>query len=235
MTVPESDAADAPGAVLFDVDGTLMDTVYLHTVAWWEAFRQNGHTVTMSRIHRCIGMGGDHLLDELLGEDRDEDDSAAAKAAHDALYAQYWSRLVPLPGARDLLRTCADRGWRVVLASSASGPEAEAMVRALDADEAITAVTTAEDVSASKPSPDLVHQALERAGVPADRAVFVGDAVWDVEAAGRAKVPCVGVLTGGWSREELTGAGARAVYETPADLLDRIGDSLLDRPPGASP
>jgi HAD superfamily hydrolase (TIGR01509 family) len=233
MTVPGPDTADA--AVLFDVDGTLMDTVYLHTVAWWEAFRQNGHTATTARIHRCIGMGSDHLLDELLGADRDEEESAAARAAHDAIYAQYWTRLVPLPGARDLLKACAGRGWRVVLASSASGPEADVMVRALDADEAITAVTTAEDVSSSKPAPDLVRKALERAAVPADRAVFVGDAVWDVQAAGRAQVPCLGLLTGGWSRGELAGAGAAAVYTSPEDLLARLDDSLLARPAGTGP
>jgi HAD superfamily hydrolase (TIGR01509 family) len=219
--------------VLFDVDGTLMDTVYLHTVAWWEAFRQNGHAVTTARIHRCIGMGSDHLLDELLGEGRDSEESAAAKAAHDALYAQFWSRLAPLPGARDLVKACAERGWRVVLASSASGPEAEVMTRALDVGESITAVTTADDVSSSKPAPDLVEQALDRAGVPPDRAVFVGDAVWDVKAAGRAGVPCLGLLTGGWSREELTGAGARSVHDTPADLLADLDRSLLARLPGS--
>jgi phosphoglycolate phosphatase-like HAD superfamily hydrolase len=123
----------------------------------------------------------------------------------------------------------------VVLASSASGPEAEVMVRALDADRAITAVTTADDVSSSKPAPDLVQQALERAGVAPERAVFVGDAAWDVEAAGRAGVPCLAVLTGGWTREELAGAGAEAVYESPADLLARLDGSRLARPPGPRP
>jgi HAD superfamily hydrolase (TIGR01509 family) len=234
MTGPEPSSGDthgARGAALFDVDGTLMDTVYLHTVAWWESLRQQGHQVTMATIHRRIGMGSDHLLDALLGEDRDHDEDDALSAAHDTLYAQYWSRLVPLPGASDLLRACAERGWTVVLASSAKGPEAEVMVRALDADEAITAVTTSDDVSSSKPAPDLVHQALEKAGVRAEQAVFVGDAAWDAEAARKAGVRCLGLLTGGWNRQELTDAGAEAVYETPAELLAALDDSALAAPP----
>ncbi|SFF59604.1 haloacid dehalogenase superfamily, subfamily IA, variant 3 with third motif having DD or ED/haloacid dehalogenase superfamily, subfamily IA, variant 1 with third motif having Dx(3-4)D or Dx(3-4)E [Actinacidiphila alni] len=229
MTEPES-AED--GAVLFDVDGTLMDTVYLHTVCWWEALRQHGHQVTMARIHRGIGMGSDHLLDALLGDDHDHDEDADLSAAHDALYGQFWSRLAPLPGASELLRACAGHGWKVVLASSAKGPEAEVMIRALDAGAAITAVTTADDVSSSKPAPDLVQQALEKAGVPAGRAVFVGDAAWDAKAARKAGVRCLGVLTGGWTRQELTDAGAEAVYESPAELLDRLDGSALAAPPG---
>jgi HAD superfamily hydrolase (TIGR01509 family) len=211
-----------PGAVLFDVDGTLMDTVHLHTVAWWEALRQGGHRVTMVRIQRSIGMGSDHLLDALLGEDRDRGGDDTLRSAHDALYAQYWSRLVPLPGAADLLRACADRGLRVVLASSASAEEADVMVKALGAGDVLHAVTTADDVESSKPAPDLVEQALDRAGVPAERAVYVGDAVWDAQAARKAGVRCIGLLTGGFVRQELTDAGAEEVYDTPADLLDAL-------------
>ncbi|WP_328471567.1 HAD family hydrolase [Streptomyces sp. NBC_00448] len=231
MTAPETVGGDAGGAVLFDVDGTLMDTVYLHTVAWWEALRQKGAHVTTARIHRCIGMGSDHLLDALLGEDRDRDGGEALSAAHDTLYAQYWSRLAPLPGAPDLLRACAARGWRVVLASSAKEEEAQVMIRALDVGDVIDAVTTASDVSSSKPAPDLVQQALEKAGVAAGRAVFVGDAAWDGKAARKAGVRCVGLLTGGWTREELGGAGMEAVYDSPQELLDRLDHSALAAPP----
>jgi HAD superfamily hydrolase (TIGR01509 family) len=220
----------SPGAALFDVDGTLMDTVQLHTVAWWEALRQSGRTVAMTDIQRAVGMGSDHLLDALAGEDRDRSGDSGLSAAHDALYAQYWSRLAPLEHAADLVRACASRGLRVVLASSASGKEADVMMRALDAGDAVHAVTTADDVESSKPAPDIVHQALDRAGVPAERAVFVGDAVWDLQAARKAGVTGLGVLTGGgFSREELLDAGAAHVYRSPADLLGHLDDSPLGR------
>lgn len=233
MTDP--DARDEPAAALFDVDGTLMDTVYLHTVSWWEALRQQGHHVPMARIHRSIGMGSDHLLDALLGEQRDREGDEALASAHLALYAQYWSRLLPLPGAADLLRACAERGWRVVLASSASGKEADVMTGALDADEAIFAVTTADDVSSSKPAPDLVERALARAGVSARRAVFVGDAVWDAQAAVKAGVRCLSLLSGGFSPQELQDAGSESVYASPADLLGRLDHSALAAPPAGDP
>ncbi|MEV6793446.1 HAD family hydrolase [Streptomyces sp. NPDC051320] len=217
-------------AVLFDVDGTLMDTVYLHTVAWWEALRQNGHRVPMAAVHRSIGMGSDHLLNRLLGEDRERDGDQAMSAAHDALYAQYWSRLEPLDGAADLLKACADRGWSVVLASSASADEFQVMKDALGADRAIDAGTKGDDVRRSKPSPDLVQQALKRADVPPERAVFVGDAVWDAQAARQVGVRSLGVLSGGISRQELLEAGVEEVYDDPADLLAKIEQSLLSSP-----
>jgi len=214
-------------AVLFDVDGTLVDTNYLHATTWWQAFRQHGHTVPTANVHRAIGMGSDKLLDHLLPADRDRDADDAIRSAHTALYAQYWSRLAPFDGAADLLRACSRRGRRVVLASSAAVPELEALRAALDADDAIADATSASEVEESKPSPDLVRLALERAGVPAERAVFVGDTRWDVEAAERAGLRCVCVLTGGWSWDELTRAGAAAVYAGPRALLDDLDASPL--------
>src|SRR5919205_1440831 len=169
-------------AVVFDVDGTLVDTTYLHAVTWWEAFRQYGHHVPMARIHRSIGMGSDKLLDHLLPSDRDRSVDNELLAAHTALYAPYWPRLRAFDGAADLLRACADRGLRVVLASSANEREMRALRAALDADEVITAATSATDAEQSKPAPDILEIALERTGVAADAAVFVGDTVWDVQA-----------------------------------------------------
>ncbi|MBS2965271.1 HAD family hydrolase [Actinocrinis puniceicyclus] len=219
------------GAVLFDVDGTLVDTAFLHTVAWWQAFRQADRTVAMARIHRAIGMGSDHLLEHLLGPDRDKDADGELSSAHDALFAAHWPNLRPLDGADHLLRACHRRGWRVVLASSAKDAQLSAMRAALDAEAEIDAVTGADDVQSSKPAPDLVQRALERAGVAAHEAVFVGDTRWDVEAAARAGVPCVGMLSGGWSRAELEQAGAVEVYEDPAELLGKLDASILSRPP----
>ncbi|MYV94914.1 HAD family hydrolase [Streptomyces sp. SID1034] len=140
-------------AALFDVDGTLVDTNHLHVVTWWEAFRQSGHDVTMHDIHRAIGLGSDDLVEHLLGEDRDRDEDEKLAAAHTALYGAYFERLPPLDGARDLLRELASRGWRIVLATSAGGPELKALRRAIDADDVIEGVASADDVSEGKPAP----------------------------------------------------------------------------------
>jgi HAD superfamily hydrolase (TIGR01509 family) len=220
-----------PG-VLFDVDGTLVDTTYLHAVCWWQAFGQVGTDVSMARIHRAIGMGSDHLLDHLLGEDRDRDADAGLESAHAALHATYWTRLRPTAGARSLLQACADRGLAVVLASSASGDELGALRHAIGADDLIDAVTTADDVSSSKPSAQMIDVALERGGVDRDQAVFVGDSVWDVLAARKAGIPCIGLECGGTSAAELTEAGARGVYADPAELVDKLADSEITRSAG---
>ncbi len=219
--------ADLIRAVLFDVDGTLVDSNYLNTVAWWEAFAQAGHDVQMARIHRAIGKGSDQLLGELLPADRDQASDDEIAAAHAALYSVYWSRLRPLPGAARLLRACHENGLRVVLASSAGPRELEVLRAALDADDAIDAVTSAGDVDESKPAPDLVQVALQKAGTSPRGAVFVGDAVWDARACGRAGVSCVGVLSGGTSEAELRAAGAIRVYPGPAELLAAFPASLL--------
>src|SRR6201997_1044130 len=216
-------------AALFDVDGTLVDTNYLHAVTWWEAFGQAGYRVVMADVHRAIGMGSDLMLDELLPADRNKDADAGIRAAHSTLYATYWSRLRPLPGAVGLLRACKRRGLAVVLASSADEPEFNALRAALDAEDAIDAATFSGDVKSSKPAPDLVEVALDKAGVPAGQAVFTGDTVWDVQACQKARVPCIGLLSGGVSRDELTSAGAAEVYPGPGDLLASLAESLLAR------
>lgn len=216
-----------PTAVLFDVDGTLVDSNYLHAVCWWEAFTQAGHDVPMAAIHRAVGMGSDQLLDALLPADRDPNGDDPIRAAHGALYATYWSRQRPLPGAADLLRACKERGLRVVLASSADKREFAALRAALQADDAIDAATSSADVEHSKPAPDLVRIALDKAGVRPDAAVFVGDTVWDVQACATADVPCIGLLSGGISRAELLAAGAAEVYDGPAELLAALPESML--------
>jgi len=212
-------------AAVFDVDGTLVDTNHLHVATWWEAFRQAGHQVPMHAIHRSVGLGSEDLVARLLGEGRDKDQDAELSAAHKALYGQYFDRLPALRDAGRLLRRLDHDGWRVVLATSASGPELSALRRALSADDAITATASADDVEEGKPAPEPVEHALELAGVPVERAVFVGDTVWDMRAGSRAGVRCVGVLCGGIPRADLEEAGAQAVYDDPAHLLAALADS----------
>src|SRR3954453_3739039 len=210
--------------VLFDVDGTLVDTNYLHVVAWWQAFRSQGHEVPMTVLHRTVGQGSDQFVSSILGRD---DDKVAD--AHSDFYGQWKHQLVAFAGAADLLRMTKKAGASVVLATSASEAEAEHLTAAIDADDCIDVVTTQADVDASKPDPDIVNTALSKAGLSAQDAVFVGDTVWDVVAAGRAGVACIGVLTGGISEAEIRDAGAIAVYRDVAHLLDEFDSSPLAR------
>ncbi len=223
-----------PAAVLIDVDGTLVDTNYLHAVTWWQAFGDAGHTVEMAEIHRAIGMGSDHLLDHLLGENRDRSGDEGLSDAHTRYYRGYWERLASLPGAADLLRTCHVSGLRVVLSSSAKPDEMAVLRRAIGADDAIDEVVSSGDVESTKPAPDLVEVALRKAGVRAGQALFIGDSVWDVHAAARAGVPCLALTCGGTSAAELRDAGAVSVHDNPADLLRHLDTSPLSglRPRG---
>ncbi|MVO89508.1 HAD-IA family hydrolase [Streptomyces sp. p1417] len=211
-------------AALFDVDGTLADTNHLHVITWWEAFRQAGHHVATHDIHHAIGLGSTDLVARLLGDDRDTAEDEDISTAHKVLYATYFDRLPALDGARELLYACDARGWRVVLATSAGGAELSALRRAIDADDVIAGVASADDVSAGKPAPDPVHQALDIAGCEPHEALFVGDTVWDMRAARRAGVRGVAVLSGGIPRRDLEAEGAAAVYATPADLLADLDD-----------
>ncbi|MFE9997189.1 HAD family hydrolase [Streptomyces avermitilis] len=214
-------------AAVFDVDGTLVDTNHLHVTTWWEAFRQAGHQVPMHDIHRSVGLGAQDLIAHLLGEDRDQDEVDALSAAHKTLYGTYFDRLHPLKDAGRLLKRLDDDGWTVVLATSAGGSELSALRRAIDADEAIKATASADDVSAGKPAPEPVEHALDLVGIPRERAVFVGDTVWDMRAGSRAGVTCVGVLCGGIPRAALVEAGADAIYRDPEHLLALLPDSPL--------
>ncbi|MEU8437643.1 HAD family hydrolase [Streptomyces sp. NPDC029216] len=218
-----------PRAALFDLDGTLVDTNYLHALTWWQALHQNGHDVPMARIHRAIGMGGDRILEHLLGAEHDHRNDQRLRDAHHALYAAWFDSLPVLDRAPDLLRAIAARGLRIVLASSASADEVEAIRSALGVDDVIAGATSADDVDRSKPAPDLVQQALALIDAAPEEAVFVGDTVWDVKAAARAGVPCVGLLTGGISEAELTAAGPVTVYRDPPELLRALDSSPLIR------
>lgn len=214
-------------AVLFDVDGTLVDSTYLHTVAWWLAFRKAGHTVPQSTIHRSIGMGGDKLVARALGRAVGPEEEQDLKNGHDAIFSTFWPHLVRFDGARELVERCHASGVAVVLASSAKQPELEVLRQVLDADAWITAATSSSDAGESKPEPDIVEAALASAGVDADHAVFVGDAVWDVKACAHLSIPVLGVACGGTSEAELDAAGALETYPGIRELLDGLEGSAL--------
>ena len=213
-------------AVLFDIDGTLVDSNYLHIDAWDRAFASVGHPVDVWRIHRSIGMDSAKLLESLLGAAADELGDEA-KDLHSRFYLESSDRLRAIGGARDLLAELARRGHPVVLATSAPENELEILLGVVDERGAIDAVTSADDVGTAKPDPDLIQIALDRAGVGADSAVMVGDSVWDIVAAARAGVASIGVLSGGFGREELLTAGAVVVYEDVAELLGELDRSPI--------
>src|ERR1700761_4372634 len=213
-------------AVLFDVDGTLVDSNYLHVSAWQRAFAKREVPVDAWRIHRSIGMDGSTLVNDLSGG-VDEDVRDELSSLHSRYYGELSDLLRPLPGARELLRRVAELGLQVVLATSAPESELSILRRVLDCDDVVSHVTSSEDVDTAKPQPDIIQVALDRAGVTAPRAVFVGDAVWDVEACVRAEVPCIGLLSGGAGRDELRSAGAVDVFEDPRELLQNLDETCL--------
>jgi HAD superfamily hydrolase (TIGR01509 family) len=208
--------------VLVDVDGTLVDSNYLTALAWFRAFREHGHTVPMTRLHRLIGMGAGQLIESVIGEADDR-----IEQAHGRHYAPLRREITRLPGARELLVGLADRGLTVVLATSAKPEELETLLRVVDADDAIEHVVSADDVERSKPEPDIFATALRAAQVPAERAMAIGDTVWDVQAAARCALRCICVTSGGISAPELLDAGAAAVYADASELLDHLDASPL--------
>lgn len=215
-------------AVLFDIDGTLVDSNYLHVHAWHRAFAALDVDVASWRVHRRIGMDGSTLLTELLG-DSDSETAERAKELHDRFYTDAADLIRPLPAGRDVLDAVGRMGLQVVLATSAPEHELDILRRVLDRDDLVSTMTSSNDVETAKPRPDIVRVALERAGVGPDDAVFVGDAVWDVRAAARAGVPCIALLSGGISRGELEGEGAVAVYEDVSEMLEQLDDGPVGR------
>jgi HAD superfamily hydrolase (TIGR01509 family) len=207
----------SPVAIL-DVDGTLVDTNYHHAIAWFRAFRQHGIVLPLWRIHRHIGMGGDQLVAALAGEGTEERDGDDIRAAEKALYLALIEEVQPFRDARELMVDLRGRGVTVVLASSAKAAEIDHYLDLLDAREIADAWTTSADVEVTKPAPDLVAAALDKAGAEPADALLVGDTPWDCEAAERAGVPTYAVRTGGFSVEELREAGAREVYESVSEL-----------------
>jgi phosphoglycolate phosphatase-like HAD superfamily hydrolase len=215
------------GGVLFDVDGTLVDTTYLHAVCWHDALRSAGHLVPMNRLHRAIGMGSVELLDHVLGDGHDRCADDEIVHAHKVFYQRHWARLTPLPGAVDLLRACSDKRLTVVLASSAADDELAALRRVLDADDVIDAATSSSDVENAKPDSELVRVAVRKGDLEVGSTAFVGDSIWDAAACRQIGVSFVGVSCGGTSAAELYEAGAAEVWRDPAHLLDNLATSLI--------
>jgi HAD superfamily hydrolase (TIGR01509 family) len=217
-------------AVLFDIDGTLVDSNYLHVHAWYRAFHDADIEVEAWRIHRSIGMDGSTLVKSLT-DAVDEDTRSRLKDLHSRYYKETAPLLRRLPGARELLQAVDRLGLQVVLATSAPEDELDILREVLACDELVSAVTSSKDVDTAKPQPDIVEVALQRAGVDAEQAVFIGDTVWDVEACNRAGLPTLAVLSGGVSRGELENAGAHAVFENTRELYERIDDTLIAKLP----
>ena len=215
-------------AALVDVDGTLVDSNYHHAIAWSRALRDHSFNARLAAIHRLIGMGSSEMLRTLLGEPEDPDRDSRLRESwrthFDALMPEVW----PFDRAGDLLRALHDDGLTVVLATSSPQDLLTELRSKIGADDAIDLAICADDVERSKPSPDIFDVALERAGVEAQGAMAIGDAVWDVQAARRADIRCVGLETGGFSRQELESAGAEEVFEDPASLLRAIAEHSTD-------
>jgi HAD superfamily hydrolase (TIGR01509 family) len=219
-------------ALLFDLDGTLVDTVYQHVLAWWEALASEGIELAVWRVHRRIGMSGGLFVEALLREtERPVTDEAIDRLqrAHAELYKQHAGRVRPLPGAEALLAYLTSLGVPWAVATSGQRDVAEATLRQLGVPPDVPVVTRGE-VEHAKPDPDLFLAAAARLGVDVQDAVVVGDSIWDLLAARRAKALGVGLLTGGYGREELERAGAYRVYEDPADLLAHLGEVGIRSP-----
>ena len=214
-----------PPAAILDIDGTLVDTNFHHAIAWYRAFRQHEIVLPIWRIHRHIGMGGDQMIAALCGDDTEEEKGDDIRDAEKVLYSELIGEVEPLRGARELIADLKDRGHPVVLASSAKEDEVDHYLDLLDARDLADDWTTSADVEATKPEPDLVKAAMEKAGT--GEAVMVGDTPWDVEAAGRAGIQSVTVRTGGFSAAELRDAGAVAVFDSIEELREAFDETPL--------
>ena len=210
---------------ILDIDGTLVDTNYHHAVAWYRAFRQHGFILPLWRIHRHIGMGGDQLVAALAGDGFEREQGDDLRASETVLYKELIGEVQPLEGARAVIEDLKSSGHRVVLASSAKPDELEHYLTLLDARTLVDAWTDAGDVEKTKPEPDLVLAALEKAGADPGEALMIGDSIWDCRAAERAGVRAVGVLTGGFSEAELLDAGAAKVFDSVETLREHLDEA----------
>ncbi len=214
--------AKTPHVLLFDVDGTLVDTNYHHALAWYRAFRSFDKIVPVWKIHRHMGMGGDHLVGVMLGDEAEEELGEDIRAAEKVLYRLLIEEVEPMEGAKELIESLKKADHRIILASSGKSFEIDRYLDLLDVRHLVDGWTTGADVDNTKPDPDLVLAALEKGGEP--EALMIGDSPFDCIAARKAGVETVAVMTGGFSPEELEESGAVEVFET----LPELGAHLLN-------
>jgi phosphoglycolate phosphatase-like HAD superfamily hydrolase len=210
--------------VVLDLDGTLVDSVYVHVTCWKSALADVGVEVPSYRIHRAIGMGGDRLVTEVAGPAVEHALGDTVRSLHARHLGERFGLVTALDGASELLENLRERGLKTVLASSGNQQLTDQLLGLIEDSGALLERISGDDAEESKPAPELVEVALGSVG--AEGALVVGDTVWDVEAAAKAGVPCVAVLSGGLSEAELRAAGAVAVFATPRDLLDNFDKAL---------
>jgi HAD superfamily hydrolase (TIGR01549 family) len=215
-----------PKIAILDVDGTLVDTNYHHAIAWFRAFLRNEVVVPIWRVHRHIGMGGDQLVAAVAGDEVEERAGDDIREAESELYRELIGEVRTMEGSRELIEDLREHDNVVVLASSAKDWEVEHYIELLDAEEIVDAWTTSADVEQTKPEPDLIKAALNKVDADGD-AMLIGDTVWDVEAAKRAGVETLAVLTGGFSEQELRDAGARDVFISVEELRRSLATTPL--------
>ena len=215
----------ARGVILFDIDGTLVDSTYHHAVAWFRAFRAHDLTVPVFKIHRSIGMGGDRLVAHVAGDDVEERLGDQLRDGWEKEYVELVDEVPALAGAAELVNELADAGYEIGFASSGKSHFSDKAVDVLGVRDRIDALTSSDDAEESKPAADILATTLEL--LESDRAVLIGDTPYDVQSAERIGLRCVGVLTGGFSRQELEEAGATHVVAELTELHDFDWEQVL--------
>lgn len=213
------------GVILFDIDGTLVDSTYHHAVAWFRSFRQHDVTVPVFKVHRAIGMGGDRLVAHVAGDDVEDKLGDDIRDGWEKEYAELVDEVPALPGAADLVNELADAGYEIGFASSGKSHFSEKAVEVLGVGDRIDAMTSSDDADESKPAADILTATLER--LKSNRAVLIGDTPYDVQSAEHIGLRCVAVLTGGFSQAELEEAGADHVVVDLTELRGFDWEPLL--------
>lgn len=213
-------------AVLFDIDGTLVDSNDAHAAAWVDAFSEHGVTVDAAHVRRCIGMGGDNLMPEVSGIEHDSAaGTAIARSRGEIFMKVFLPALKPFNGADRLVAAVKQRGLTAVAASSASKPDLKALLKIAQVESLMDDATSSDDAEDSKPDPDIIQAALKLAKAEPGEAIMIGDTPYDIEAARRAGVRTIAFRSGGWGDKDLQ--GAIAIYDGPADLLEHLASSSL--------